>query len=444
MPLAPLCFVVMPFGVKPDDRGRSVDFDAVYEGLLVSAIREAGLDPLRADQELVGGLIHKPMYERLILADYAVVDLTTANANVFYELGIRHAIRPYSTVLVSADLNRVPFDVAPDRVLPYSLDGAGRPADPTRDRVALARALQAAREAPTDSPVFQLIGDLPRPDIDRLKTDVFREQAAYSAAAKERLAVARAEGVDALRVVEDGLGPLEDVEAGVLVDLLLSYRATKAWAEMIRLVEAMPDPVRRTLLVREQYAFALNRAGRSEDAERVLLAVLEDHGPSSETLGLLGRVYKDRWEGERGGSVLKARGDLDKAIDAYRRGFEADWRDAYPGVNAVTLMEIREPGGAPQQELLPVVRYANRRRIEGGLPDYWDHATRLELGVIGRDRDQAIAGATAALAAVRERWEPESTAYNLSLIRQSRADHGETIDWADGIERELLQAAGRG
>jgi tetratricopeptide (TPR) repeat protein len=443
MPRSPLCFVVMPFGVKPDGRGGSVDFDAVYSELLAPAIRAANLDPLRADQELVGGLIHKPMYERLILADYAIADLTTANANVFYELGVRHAVRPYSTVLVSADVKRVPFDLAPDRVLPYALDAAGRPAELDGDRAKVVQALEGAREAQTDSPVFQLITDLPRPQIDRLKTDLFREEAAYSAAAKARLGAARTEGVEALRVVERELGALEGVEAGVLVDLLLSYRATKAWGDMIRLVESMPQPVRRTLLVREQYSFALNRAGRSEDAERELLAVLADHGPSSETLGLLGRVYKDRWDRERGESVLAAQGQLERAIDAYRRGFEADWRDAYPGVNAVTLMEIHDPGGAEQQTLVPVVRYSNRRRIEGGAPDYWDHATRLELGVVGRDRDEAFTGAAAALAAVREPWEPESTARNLSLIRRSRAEQGETVEWADAIERELDQAAAR-
>jgi hypothetical protein len=430
----------MPFGVKADGRGGSVDFDAVYADLLVPAIREAGLDPLRADQEIVGGLIHKPMYERLILADYAIADLTTVNANVFYELGVRHAVRPYSTVLVSADVKRIPFDLAPDRVLPYSLDGAGRPADPAGDRQALVSALAAARNATTDSPVFQLIGDLPRPEIDRLKTDVFRDEAEYSAAAKERLAAARAAGAEAVRAVERDLGPLENVEAGVLVDLLLSYRSTEAWEDMCRLAETMPEPIRRTLLVREQYGFGLNRAGRSTDAERELLGVVEDHGPSSETLGLLGRVYKDRWEAQREG--LRAQGHLDKAIDAYRRGFEADWRDAYPGINAVTLMEIRDPGGEEQQVLVPVVRYANRRRIDGGAPDYWDHATRLELGVIGRDRDEAIAGATAALAAIRETWEPKSTAYNLSLVRASRARAGEEIEWADAIERELVGAAG--
>jgi hypothetical protein len=444
MALDPLCFVLMPFGVKPKGNGGSVDFDAVYADVLAPAIREAGLAPLRADQELVGGLIHKPMYERLILADYAIADLTTANANVFYELGVRHAVRPYSTVLVSADVKRVPFDLAPDRVLPYVLDGAGQPAASERDRSVLVKALKAARNAQTDSPVFQLIGDLPRPEIDRLKTYTFREQAAYSAAAKARLAAARNDGVEALRAVEQDFDPLEDVEAGILVDLLLSYRATKAWDDMIRLVEAMPEPLRRTLLVREQYGFALNRAGRSQDAERELLAVLEDHGPSSETFGLLGRVYKDRWESGRGGSILKGQGHLEKAIDSYRRGFEADWRDAYPGINAVTLMEIREPGGAAQQAIIPVVRYANRRRIDDGPPDYWDHATRLELGVIDRDREEAQAGTRGALASVRESWEPESTAYNLSLIREARVARGEAVDWADELERELLKAAEKG
>ena len=439
---APLCFVLMPFGVKPDGRGGSVDFDAVFEQLLSPAAREAGLEPLRADQELVGGIVHKPMFERLVLADYAIADLTTANPNVFYELGVRHAVRPYSTVLVGADPARIPFDLAPVRVLSYSLDGQGRPEDPDRDRGALLEALRAAREAATDSPVFQLIDDLPPPQIDRLKTDVFREEAVYSAQAKQRLAAARAQGADAVRAIERDLGPLEDVEAGVLVDLLLSYRATSAWEDMCRLAEAMPAPVRRTGLVSEQYGFALNRAGRGEEAEGVLEEVLEEQGPSSETLGLLGRVYKDRWQAERDDSPLSAAGHLERAIDAYRRGFEADWRDAYPGVNAVTLMELRDPGGEAQQALLPVVRYANERRIVTGAADYWDHATQLELAVLARDAEAAQSAASAALAAVRERWEPRTTARNLALIRESRAAAGESLSWAEEIERELDRAAG--
>jgi hypothetical protein len=109
----PLCFILMPFGKKPNSTGSIIDFDAVYRDLIGPAISEADLDPLRADEEMTGGIIHKPMFERLILCEYAVADLTTANANVFYELGIRHAIRPWSTVLIFAEGGRLPFDVAP-------------------------------------------------------------------------------------------------------------------------------------------------------------------------------------------------------------------------------------------------------------------------------------------------------------------------------------------
>src|SRR5688500_5510213 len=115
----PLCFAVMPFGVKPNPSGVKVDFDAVYREVFRPAIEAAGLKPVRADEEEVGGIIHKPMFERLILCEYVVADLTLANANVYYELGIRHAVRPYSTVLTFAQGVRLPFDLGPMRGTPY-------------------------------------------------------------------------------------------------------------------------------------------------------------------------------------------------------------------------------------------------------------------------------------------------------------------------------------
>ena len=115
----PLCFVLMPFGTKPNIAGGTINFDLVYKKLIAPAIEQAGLEPLRADEEMTGGIIHKPMFERLIMCEYAVADLTTANANVFYELGVRHAVRPWSTVLLfAAGGSQLPFDVAPLRALP--------------------------------------------------------------------------------------------------------------------------------------------------------------------------------------------------------------------------------------------------------------------------------------------------------------------------------------
>ena len=91
-----------------------------------------------------------------------------------------------------------------------------------------------------------------------------------------------------------------------------------------------------------------------------------------------------------------------------------------------------------------MVRYAVERKIASGKPDYWDYATRLELAVLAKDRGHAETALPDALAAIREKWEPETTARNLRLIREARAARGEdpkSIDWIDEIERELSSAA---
>ena len=97
-----VCFVIMPFGRKPDAAGRMVDFDRIYAEIIAPAVEAAGLDGVRADEEQGAGFIHKLMYERILLSEYAIADLTLLNANVYYELGIRHAARPETTVLTLA------------------------------------------------------------------------------------------------------------------------------------------------------------------------------------------------------------------------------------------------------------------------------------------------------------------------------------------------------
>jgi hypothetical protein len=443
----PLCFVLVPLGKKPAPSGAPVDFDAVYRDLIAPAIIEAGLEPIRADEEVTDRIIHKPMFERLILCEYAVADLTTANANVFYELGFRYAVRPWGTVLIFAEgLGELPFDVAPLRALPYRLTTDGLPADAGGARAALAGRLREAQEAVTESPIFQLLDGMVAPDVAHLKTDVFRERVQYSAQMKERLALARSQGVEAIRRAEEELGDLKEVESGVVIDLYLSYRAVKAWQAMIDLVKKMPPPLAETLLVQEQFALALNRAGRGEDAERVLTQLIKKRGPSSETCAILGRVYKDRWEAARAaGNVILARGLLDKAIAAYLHGFEADWRDPYPGINAATLMELKEPPDPRRLQIISVVSYAVERRIATGElttgTDYWDYATRLELAVLAKDEARAAHALARALANVREPWEPETTARNLRLIREARERRDEVLPWAREIEGALEKRA---
>src|SRR5215469_2283554 len=118
-----LCFVDMPFGQKPDLKsGVVVDFDQIYNEAIKPAIEQCELEALRGDEERTGGIIHSAMFARLLLSEFVVADLTLANANVFYELGIRHAAKPFTTVPIFANISVLPFDVALVRAVGYQLE----------------------------------------------------------------------------------------------------------------------------------------------------------------------------------------------------------------------------------------------------------------------------------------------------------------------------------
>jgi len=449
----PLCFVLMPFGTKKDPTGGpDINFDSVYEQAIRPAIEAAGMDAIRADEELTGGIIQKPMFERLLLCDFALADLTTANPNVFYELGVRHAARPATTLAIFARHQSLPFDIAYLRSLSYELGEGNRftTSEASALRSALTRRLtelrKVAREdAASDSPIFQLLTDYGAPDIQRLKTDVFRDRVRYATGVKRELAEARQAGdVEALKSIEGRLGAFDGIEAGVLVDLFLSYRAARGYTQMVELYEKLPAVLRRSVLVREQLGFALNRLGKWREALSELEGVVDERGPSSETCGLIGRVYKDRWgDAKNAGNPDQAGGFLDKAIDAYVQGFEADWRDAYPGINAVTLLDIRgdERSQKRKAEVLPVVRFAVMQRLKSSKPDYWDYATLLELAVLEGDQESSQQYLGDALANMRETWEPETTANNLKLISEARQQRGINQTWLSEIVNSLSLAS---
>lgn len=438
----PLCFVLMPFGKKAAGGEKPIDFDAVYRDLIKPAVEQAGLEPIRADEEQAGGIIHKPMFERLVLCDFAVADLTTANANVFYELGVRHAAKPRTTVLLYAEgQGRLPFDVAPLRAMPYPVGSRGGPANTGASVKTLVDKIKAAKKnLEKDSPLYQLLDGYP--DLAHEKTDVFRSQVAYTAELKSKLSEARKLGRDAIHEVELTLGALDDEEAGVIVDLFLSYRGVKAWPDMVRIFDKIDAPLQNTILIREQFAFALNRAGNSEKAEEVLLDLIEQRGASSETYGILGRVYKDRWRtANNEKKPTKAKGFLKQAIEAYSRGFEADWRDAYPGINALTLIHVFDPNDKRISELRSVVEYAVRRKIATGTPDYWDYATLLELAVLSHDRVLSEEHLADLIPRVREPWEPETTADNIQLLADALPNDSEERAWILAVITELRSVA---
>ena len=116
-------FIAMPFGVK-----EGIDFNRIYAELIRPALEDAGFETFRADEEMRAGEIRKDMFQELLLADLVVVDLTVDDPNVWYELGVRHALRARGVVQILCRRDRLPFDVVTDRVLRYhETDGVPDP-----------------------------------------------------------------------------------------------------------------------------------------------------------------------------------------------------------------------------------------------------------------------------------------------------------------------------
>jgi hypothetical protein len=135
----PHVFVVMPFGLKevPKDALKEprveitaellaskeiikVNFDDVYQMLLAPALRSAACEPFRATDEKGAGDIRMDMFFELVTADWVLADISILNANVFYELGVRHGIGPRGVIAVHGGWAARPFDVVTDRTFSYN------------------------------------------------------------------------------------------------------------------------------------------------------------------------------------------------------------------------------------------------------------------------------------------------------------------------------------
>jgi tetratricopeptide (TPR) repeat protein len=444
VPAKPLVFVAMPFGRKRDAQAAiDIDFDAIYENGIRPAVARFDVDCIRADEERSGGVIHLAMFERLLLAEIAIVDVTLQNVNVYYELGVRHAARPRSTIIIRANDLPLPFDINMLRVLGYRLEaGALTPEGASALQEAIAQKLGYALDEleEKDSPLFQLIPAFPGIELPHMVTENFRDRARSIDALRERLAAARGlkpaeAAVAAIRAIEDEIGAINEANAEVLVDVVLSYRDVKAWDAMIALVERFPKPIlARTTALREQYALALNRRNGPDDRKRAL-AVVEDvvahGGDNPETCGIGGRIYKDLYtEAKERNEPARAAGYLEAAIEWYRRGFVADPRDYYPGVNLATLLAIEdsEESKAELQRVAPAVSFAVARL--GGIKsrDYWQVATVLEVAVLSGDWKIAERALARLFSIEHAGWMLETTANNLRLLRASSAIDSAQLD----------------
>ncbi|SDD47842.1 hypothetical protein SAMN05660690_4315 [Geodermatophilus telluris] len=327
-------FVIRGFGVKA-----GVDFDRVHEDLIGPALDAVGLEGGTTGLIVEAGNVRDDVIHELLVADLVVADVSIHNANVFYELGVRHAVRDRATVLVRARVDEVPFDLRGERYLSY---------DPTAPAEAAPRLVQALRETlaneRVDSPVFTYVPGLATGDRSAL-LEVPRDLAEDIEQARDQKWAGAlrliAEEVTGLRFEEAALRAVAQASADVGDD----SGAKDAW-ERIR--AAHPDDFEVNRALSDTYRRLGDLVASDQAIERALGGAALGSRDRAELYALRASNSKRRWakqwrsaedEDARVRLALRSR-ELETAVRSYGRGFEEDLNHWYSGVNALAMGRI--------------------------------------------------------------------------------------------------------
>ncbi len=333
----PTCFVVMGFGKKTDfQSGRVLDLDKTYKNIIKPAATDAGYDCVRADEIQHAGNINVPMYKQLLTADVVVADVSTYNPNAFYELGVRYALRPRTTITIAEDKLVFPFDIGQIAVRKYHHMGEGIDYDEVeRMKAVLTEAIRTvgAQADACDSPVYTFLRDL-EPPVMAVK-EVVR---ALAAVAPPAPAPSNEPTVRALMdQVEDAIKHSDFVSAKALLMVVRSMMPNDAYV-----VQRLALATYKTKLPTTVDAL--------KQAEQLLLGLRPETSTDTETLGLYGSVQKRLWE------ETQDIAHLNSAIWALEKGFYVK-NDYYNGINLAYMLTIRAvlPAADPAEAIADFV-----------------------------------------------------------------------------------------
>jgi hypothetical protein len=327
-------FIVRPFGVK-----NGVDFEKVDRELISPALDRLQMTGRTTQDIAHAGNIRADMFHLLLIADIVVADISVHNANVFYELGVRHALRDRRTFLLRAGIDDVPFDLKTDRYLTYLRD------DPAASLEALVNGLaETRRNDIADSPVYSMLPGLLAPDPSAFVVvpEDFREEVTRARLNCEkgdlRFVASELTGLpwrrEGMRVVGEAQFKIGD----------LKY-AGETW-EWVR--TELPRDLKANLRLGTIYQ-KLGDLVRSDEAlSRVVTIKTIESQDLAEARALLGSNAKTKWLAEWMAQTDPSRAKeealrspfLFTTLEEYRRGFETDPSHFYSGLNALTMVTI--------------------------------------------------------------------------------------------------------
>lgn len=343
-------FIIRPFGTK-----NNINFDDVERDLIDPVLTKLEISGRTTAEIFSAGNIRVDMFERLLTADLIIADISIHNANVFYELGIRHALRDKMTILIRAKeekasneksdesirakIDDVPFDLKTDRYLSYDR------ANPSLSMQDLINVIEATKIAQgKDSPVFTLLPELEVQDRSRfiaVPID-FREEVERAAKAKQ---------LGDLELLQFEAHGFEWETEGFRVIGREQFKL-KAYAGARETWEALLRIDSNDLEALEILGTIYQRQGdlvRSEQAIKRALNIKNLKSEKrAELYALLGRNQKVQWMAnwnelapDKRGERALASGFLDKAFDSYKAGFYENLNHFYSGLNALALLMVQ-------------------------------------------------------------------------------------------------------
>jgi 3',5'-cyclic AMP phosphodiesterase CpdA len=311
----PKLFVVMPFGQKTVD-GRVVHYDAIYERIFRPAAEAAGYEVSRIDEFLEGGSIPEQYLRELYRADVVLADVSAPNSNVFYELGIRHAVSSAGTVLVAWHDAPLPFDIAHLRVVFYGTDHASE----ERARRDIANAISHAAAGP--SPVRRILEDLGYTSSPGKDPVAFEQELQGK--------IQRAKNLDQLVAVWKWAENLRPLPAPPLLLLAEKLAEHAAWDISINVLRAASAAKPNDFEIHRQLGWHLRNAGQEMEALSEFERALELNANDPETLGMMG-------------GLLKRRRDYNRAAKLYDDGVRLSPSSQYMRVNQAAMAILSKP-----------------------------------------------------------------------------------------------------
>ncbi|GGW37109.1 tetratricopeptide repeat-containing protein [Arenibacter certesii] len=339
-------FIVRPFGEK-----NGINFEEVQEKLILPALQNAGIKGYTTGVIMEAGNIRQDMFQLLLTSDVVVADISIHNANVFYELGIRHALRAKKTLMIRCRKDEVPFDLKTDRYIAYEQDNLDAYVEVLTE--ALKQTLNSER---TDSPVFLMLPKLTAQNPEHflaVPEDFCKEVfIANKTEHRGKLSLLATEAqffsweMPALRMIGDiqfkskfycdAKEVWEKIQKRKPHDLEANDYLATIYHRLEDVEIKHNSDIAQQLLAKSEMAI-----NRLFDQFSIL-----DRNKRAEAYALRGRNEKTKWvrrwidlEPEEMGKEAIRSSSLQKAYKNYALGYDQDLNHFYSGVNALGLLK---------------------------------------------------------------------------------------------------------